>query len=268
MVSTPMAPAEDKPGLVVRGRPRPWVMSHRGAWKHAPENSLAAFGIALEQGADMLETDLWFSADGEIVCHHDATLERMTGDPRRVADVTAHELEGVDLRGCPRGLRHGTPRLADLLELVPPPVVLMLEIKDPRFAEPARARQLAAVLGERAARRLVGVLSRDHNLLRVLAQATPGLVTGHISYANPLGSADTDLLGPYWPLLRLNPWYVARAHHRGQLVCPLDPNLHRRLGTYLKMDVDALLTDDPAETRRLIDELRRQQTARATGAPR
>ena len=50
--------------------PRPLVMAHRGDAVHAPENSPAAFRLALERGADALETDLWRTSDGVLVCHH------------------------------------------------------------------------------------------------------------------------------------------------------------------------------------------------------
>ena len=59
-------------------QPRPLIMAHRGDAVHAPENTFAAFGLALERGAQLLETDLWFTRDRVLVCHHDRTLDRVT----------------------------------------------------------------------------------------------------------------------------------------------------------------------------------------------
>lgn len=231
-------------------------MAHRGASNAAPENSLAAFRLAVDQGADILETDLWFSADHEIICHHDETLQRMTGSWARVSDLNARDLSRLELRGSQPNHPPGVPSLEHLLRIAEPPVVLMLELKDPRFAEPAGAKRLIDILGERVQQHTAGVLSSSMTILRAMRQAAPDLVTGHISMTNPFGSSEVELLGPYWPLLYLNPRYVSGAHRRGQLVCPLDPNLHRRIGKYMKLDVDALLTDDPAATRQLVESLR------------
>jgi glycerophosphoryl diester phosphodiesterase len=57
---------------------RPTLIAHRGASGDAPEHTLAAYELALEQGADFVEPDLQMTADGVLVCLHDATLERTT----------------------------------------------------------------------------------------------------------------------------------------------------------------------------------------------
>ncbi|MCB0083463.1 MAG: hypothetical protein KDE47_21125, partial [Caldilineaceae bacterium] len=72
--------------------------------------------------------------------------------------------------------------------------------------------------------------------------------TGNITLWNPIPTGKAELLGPVWPLLYANPWYVAWAHHLNKVVCPLDPKPEPRIGYYLKLGVDALLTDDPAKT--------------------
>jgi glycerophosphoryl diester phosphodiesterase len=51
------------------------IFGHRGASAHAPENSLAALRLAAEQGADGVELDIRSTADGELVVHHDASIE-------------------------------------------------------------------------------------------------------------------------------------------------------------------------------------------------
>ena len=56
------------------------------------------------------------------------------------------------------------------------------------------------------------------------------------------------MLGPFWPLLYLNPAYVAWAHRMDAIVAPLDPNPVPRLDFYLKLGVDALLADNPARS--------------------
>lgn len=219
---------------------------------------MESFALALRHGADLVETDLWLSADGEIVCHHDPTLYRTTGDPRRVGQVTAAELGRLrchDDRGA--GGREGIPRLSELLELLPDEVPAILELKDPALARPGPLARLVRQLGARARERRAGVICFDRRLLRRIKATAPGLVTGHIALRDPLGARDVDLLGPWWPLLRLNPRYVKAAHRRGQRVCPLDPHIHNpsHLRRYLALGVDAVLTNDPRRTREAIRAL-------------
>ena len=236
--------------------PRPWVMAHRGASDLAPENSLASFDLAVQHGADLLETDIWLTADGEIVCHHDPTLQRMAGDPRRVTAVSLSQLKALQLN-----TEHGIggeriPTLAELVEQTPPGVVIVTELKDPMFRHPGALAQLLRVLGPRVQAQRAGIIAEDLGLIRAIKQQVPELVAGHIAITRPHANSTTELLGPYWPWLAINPGYVRRAHARGQRVCPLDPDLHRRLPRYLAMDVDAVLTNDPRATRALIEQHR------------
>src|SRR5687767_7633355 len=62
------------PGAAVRKH----VVAHRGASAYAPEHTLAAYRLALEQGADFVEQDLAVTKDGILICLHDPTLERTT----------------------------------------------------------------------------------------------------------------------------------------------------------------------------------------------
>src|SRR5688500_12319320 len=58
-------------------RPKP-LIAHRGASAYAPEHTLAAYRLAIEQGADYVEQDLAVTRDGVLICLHDDTLERTT----------------------------------------------------------------------------------------------------------------------------------------------------------------------------------------------
>jgi glycerophosphoryl diester phosphodiesterase len=76
--------------------PQPVIFAHRGASTHAPENTLAAFELAIEQGADGIELDVKLSADGHVIVIHDATVDRTTGAHGRVKDMSLAELRSLD----------------------------------------------------------------------------------------------------------------------------------------------------------------------------
>ena len=75
------------------------VIAHRGASAYAPENTLAAFALAADQGADMVELDVQRSADGALVVFHDATTERWNGQKRPVAECSLEDLRTLDIGG-------------------------------------------------------------------------------------------------------------------------------------------------------------------------
>ncbi|MHB0965427.1 MAG: glycerophosphodiester phosphodiesterase [Bellilinea sp.] len=74
----------------------PLIYAHRGASAYAPENTLAAFRLALEQGADGIELDAKLSADGEVVVIHDQTVDRTTQGKGRVNQLALSELKKLD----------------------------------------------------------------------------------------------------------------------------------------------------------------------------
>ena len=74
--------------------------AHRGASSYAPENTLMAFYLGLELGANGIETDVQLSADGVPVLFHDSTLERVTDQTGPLAELTAEQLQAVQVF-CP-----------------------------------------------------------------------------------------------------------------------------------------------------------------------
>jgi glycerophosphoryl diester phosphodiesterase len=75
----------------------PFIIGHRGASAIAPENTLAAFQKAIDDGADGLEFDVRLSKDGVPVVFHDATLRRIAGRNLRVISLNSEELEKLDV---------------------------------------------------------------------------------------------------------------------------------------------------------------------------
>jgi glycerophosphoryl diester phosphodiesterase len=76
--------------------PRPAIFAHRGASAHAPENTLAAFQLALHQGADGIELDAQLTADGQVVVFHDQEVSRTTQGKGRVRDLKLSQLKMLD----------------------------------------------------------------------------------------------------------------------------------------------------------------------------
>ena len=126
------------------------MFAHRGGSALGPENTIAAFDRGVEVGADGLELDVHLSADGIVVVHHDATLDRTTSASGPVASRTAAELARVDAGyrfskhgAYPyRGQGIGVPMLRDVLRRYPDvPVIIEMKVDSKAMGE-ALAREV------------------------------------------------------------------------------------------------------------------------------
>jgi glycerophosphoryl diester phosphodiesterase len=120
------------------------LISHRGASHDAPENTLAAFRLAWEQGADGVEGDFSLTKDGKIVCLHDSTTKRTGDQDLRVSQSTLAELKQVDV-GIWKGEQfrgERIPTLAEVLAVIPPGKRLFLEVKCGPEIVPVIAQEL------------------------------------------------------------------------------------------------------------------------------
>lgn len=95
------------------------ILAHRGASAYAPENTIPAFEMAFEYGADGIELDVHLSKDGEIVIIHDERLDRTTNAHGFVRDFTLEELRGFDACNGMEGFGGVTiPTLRELYEFI------------------------------------------------------------------------------------------------------------------------------------------------------
>jgi glycerophosphoryl diester phosphodiesterase len=228
-------------------------MAHRGNRVACPENTLAAFRRAVDEGADIIETDLHLSVDGTFMCIHDASVDRTTDGQGEVAQMTLQELKTLSAAyGRPEFANERIPALAELAILLPHYVALALELKTDRFLELDVCRQLVAELAEYGIRERTVVLSFSLPRVQAVQAVAPGMPIGWITLSRAWPLREVQMLGPLWPLLLLNPLYVRLAHAREQLVCPLDPLPDPRLWLYRLLGCDAVLTDDPGTTRQAL----------------
>lgn len=119
------------------------IVAHRGASRDAPENTLPAFELAWEQGADAIEGDVHLTKDGKVVCIHDENTKRVSDKNLVVSEATLAELRKLDV-----GVRHGEafkgtaiPTIAEVFSSIPERKVIYIEIK-------CGAEIIPALLGE------------------------------------------------------------------------------------------------------------------------
>ena len=107
----------------------PKIIAHRGASGQAPENTLAAFQLALQQQADGIELDVMLTKDGQVVVIHDDTVDRTTDGSGRVKDLTLAELQALNA-----GNGEHIPTLQEVLAKLGGQCLLNIELKN--YASP------------------------------------------------------------------------------------------------------------------------------------
>ena len=109
----------------------PEIVAHRGASHDAPENTLAAFNLAWEKGADSIEGDFWLTKDEEIVCTHDRRTERVADRNLRIAESTLEELRTLDVGSWkgPDWKGERIPTIGEVFATVPEGKRILIEIK-------------------------------------------------------------------------------------------------------------------------------------------
>lgn len=229
--------------------------AHRGARGHAPENTLAAFALAFDLGADGIECDVQRSRDGALVIIHDGTLERTTSGTGPVAAQTLAHLRALDA-GRRWRWPERIPTLEETLALAQARGrQINLEIKGQSEAEAlGTAQALAAVLahldGTERARVLVSsftlpavaALKRELPWLRVAA-LFGGRRWRHADMVAPARALAAEAIHPAVGLAA--PAVIQRAHAAGLRVHIWTANRLRVIAQLMAWGVDGLFTDYP-----------------------
>lgn len=124
----------------------PFLVAHRGASHDAPENTLPAFELAWQQGADAIEGDFHLTGDGKIVCLHDFDTRRVSGVHKVAKDSTLAELKALDAGAWFKPEFKGTrmPSLREVAATVPTGKKFYIEIKCGPEILPVLLEDLAA----------------------------------------------------------------------------------------------------------------------------
>jgi glycerophosphoryl diester phosphodiesterase len=158
----------------------PTIVAHRGASHDAPENTLPAFKLAWERGADAIEGDFYLTKDGHVVCIHDKDTKRVAGTKLLVGDSTLAELRKLDVGAWKDPAYKGTaiPTIAEVLATIPPRKRMFIEIKCGSEIIPALLEQIGRS-GLQADQ--IVVICFNAQVLQELKAMSPGLKVSWLS---------------------------------------------------------------------------------------
>jgi glycerophosphoryl diester phosphodiesterase len=228
---------------------------HRGARGHVPENTLLAFDLAFDLGADAIECDVQRSHDGQPVIIHDGTVDRTTNGSGPVSMLSFAELRALNA-GRGATMPQSIPTLEETLDLVRRRGgQLNLEIKGESVEEAASTAlavepYLRALEGDQGPRILVS--SFAHPAVAVLKERLPWLRVGALFSGSEWRRQDmlaaTQALGAeaIHPSVRLtNSALIQRAHAAGLRVNVWTANRRSTIARLIEWGVDGLFTDYP-----------------------
>jgi glycerophosphoryl diester phosphodiesterase len=247
--------------------PGPWLIAHRGGSGLAPENTLAAFDLAVRLGADALEIDVRRTRDGAVVVFHDEETTRLTGQAGTIEARTLEEVRALDAGfsftsdgGVTfpfRGTGLAVPSLAELLARHP---AMRLNIDAKTDDEPL-ARALAEVLLAAGAGPRACVGSFHDAQAERLGLLLPGCArylperaaTCHVLAAKagedgrgcPTGFDLASLPHRVGDLVVVDQPVVAWFHARGMPVHVWTVDDAREMRELLRLGVDGIVTDRP-----------------------
>ena len=229
------------------------IYGHRGASGYAPENTIEAFRLAAETGADGIELDVQMTRDGELVVAHDETVDRVSDGTGRIADLTLKELKKLHFnRTHPEYTKAVIPTLKEVFELLRPTELdINIELKNSLIDYPGLEKRVISLAAESFDLDRIIFSSFNHaSMLRVKA-IDPGLVCGLLyeasliepwEYARRLGM---DALHPHYAEVITPGGNCRKAHEAGIRIHTWTVNSPEMLEAVLREKADILITNYP-----------------------
>lgn len=246
-----------------RGSWRPLVFGHRGASRDAPENTLAAFRLAMEQGADGVELDVWRCRTGELVVFHDEDARRIAGSPLRIPRASWAEIQRLDV-GSHQGERfrgERMPLLGEVFDAIPAALV-NVELKSTGRGDPRLPLAVARLLHRKGVARRVIVSSFDPFLLALFRLAAPRVPVGMLFESEQRWRLRTDLVSPILRPAALHPDHLlvtapraAAWKERGYALNVWTVDAAQEVERLCGLGVEGLITNVPGETREAVRRL-------------
>jgi glycerophosphoryl diester phosphodiesterase len=241
--------------LLLQDRTCPLNLAHRGASAYAPENTLAAFRLAADMGADGIELDAKLSRDGAMVVMHDATVDRTTNGSGRVSDLTLAQLQRLDA-GSKFGAQFAgerIPTLDEVIDAVGDRLLINVELTNYTSRGDGLELRVVELIERRGLVERMMVSSFNPFALRNVKRAAPHVVCGLLYAPDMPIYLRRAWLAPLVPGLEahhprhsmIDAALVRRAHSRGQKVNTWTVNDAADMRRMIDVRVDAIMTDRP-----------------------
>jgi len=233
---------------------QPIIFAHRGASAHAPENTIAAFELALKQQADAVELDVKLSADGQVIVIHDATVDRTTNGRGKVKDMTLAELKALDAGSFHAREFAGEkiPTLEEVFQAVGKRTFINIELKNYKSRRDDLVESVCMLVKKHQMQKRVMFSSFFPTALSKARSYLPGVPRGLLALNGILGVwarsfgfsfGKYDALHP--DLQDFTQQEATRVHRLKRRVHVYTVNREEDMRRLFKWGVDGIFTDDP-----------------------
>jgi glycerophosphoryl diester phosphodiesterase len=243
---------------------KPMIFAHRGACALAPENTLPSFELAFTHQADAIELDAKLSKDGIVMVIHDQTVERTTEGTGKVNQMSLAELKRLDA-----GIFFGKeftgvkiPTLDEVFESVGKKLFVNVELTNYKSSDDMLVEKVAdVVIRHNMQQRVLFSSFLPKNLVKsqlllphtpVALLCLPGIM-GIISRSVFYRHFSPYIIHPF--MSDVNRRYVELEHKAGRRVHVWTVNAETDIKRLKNDGVDGLFTDDPQNTRRILEKM-------------
>ena len=236
------------------------VTAHRGDSKKAPENTLAAFEKAIENGADVIELDVRETKDGEIVIMHDESLKRTCGENVKVGNLTYEELLKYSPTAAYKGkhkddyVDEKIPTLREAIELIGDRADINIELK-PAKTDKHLEESVAQIIGEYDYYDHCVVASLVYKSIKKTKKADPRIKTIYVM-AMAMGDFYSLKYADGFSIKHrfINREVIKNSHKAGKEVYAWTIDDKEVLENMMLLDVDSIITNNPGYIRRAMYE--------------
>lgn len=231
------------------------VTAHRGDSKNAPENTMAAFRLAVENQADCVELDVRQTRDGRYIIMHDSSLKRTTGLDRKVGEVNYAYIEKLEAGSWFSDEYDGEPipTLEEVLAFaVENDVQLNIELK-PAYTDQDYEAGILKLIEEYECEDQCVLASSDYAVLKNVKILNPDIKTAYIVHVafGDIGELEyADAISIRHTYVNAN--MVKKLHKQGKDIYAWTVNSEKTIKNLMFMDVDCIITDNPYRTKDII----------------
>jgi len=242
--------------------PRPAIYAHRGASAHAPENTLAAFELAIRQNANAIELDATLCGDQHVIVFHDDTVERTTDGHGAVLDLPLSAIKELDAGSSFDANFRGEkiPTLDEVFETVGHDIYINVELKN--FATPfdALPEKVANLVERHSLQNQVLFSSFSPIALTRIKRALPDIPVGMLALPGLIGAWARQYPKRWLDHRAIHPYYedvtrrfIKRKRERGYWINVYTVNNPQDIARLARWNVDGIITDDPLEARSALE---------------
>lgn len=238
------------------------IFGHRGASAMAPENTLEAFALAAEQGADGIELDVQMTRDGQLVVAHDERIDRVSNGTGEIRKYTLEQLKQLSFnRNHPEYQNAVIPTLKEVLELMKPlKLTINIELKTGIYWYEGIEEAVANLVREMKMEKQVIYSSFNHYSVQKMRQLCPESETAYL-YSDVMlhveeYAKNTGVQGLHPALYHVKMTDFLEQYQRSGLavrVWTVDKEDDIRF--LIEKNVDAIITNEPEKAIRILKEM-------------